>query len=253
LIVPNSVTFGTFINAPRTVNVHGVTGNIANSIVFDSPQSYTIAGPGTLTLDSAVTAPITVVQGNHAITAPVRALRTLGISVASTSTLSFGGTINGQNNAGINKIGGGTASFTKFNLPGGTVTVNAGTMHLSQKGSPNTADGTSLAAALTIAAGAKLNLTNNALILDSASAATVGAQLLELRAELADGRLFSSTTASNTTLGYRSNNTGTAPAAGQRTRVRVWARWRTLAASRSITPACFCASPIRGTRTSMES
>jgi hypothetical protein len=168
-------------------------------------------------MDSGVTAPITVMQGDHSINTPVRALRTLGISAASNSTLSFGGTINGQNNAGITKIGGGTASFTKFNLPGGTINVNAGTMLMTTKPVDNSADGTSIAARLTIAAGAKLNLTNNALVLDSANAAAVGAQLLDIRAELADGRLFSSETAANTTLGYRSNNTGTTPAAGTAT------------------------------------
>src|SRR5437764_15292827 len=68
------------------------------------------------------------------------------------------------------------------------------------KDTPNDISGTSgITSAPTIATGASMDITNNALIVDYA---TLGTQLTDLRANLAAGKLTSSTKASDQSIGY---------------------------------------------------
>jgi hypothetical protein len=201
-VVPSSVEFGTFINAAQTVTIG--SSQVANNIIFNSPNSYTIAGTGTLTLDSGGVSGVSVLQGSHTIRPAVRLLHDVQVSVAASSNITFAGTIINANNAQLSKVGNGTAVFTQLNMNTGSFTVSAGTATFTQKASVNSPTGTSIVRNLSIATGAKVNLTNNDFIIDTAANPS-GAQLTAVRQELQDSRLFSSLSTSTTGLGYRTN------------------------------------------------
>lgn len=82
-------------------------------------------------------------------------------------------------------------------VPGGPVSVEAGTLRVVAKGVVNSPTGTSVVTSLTLSSGV-FDLTNNALVIDYAGASPIDA----LRADLGAGRLLSSTPGAGQRLGY---------------------------------------------------
>src|SRR5262249_50657264 len=121
------------ITAPSTVTVDA-PGFTVGSIKFDSPNRYTIAGPGTLTLQAFSTgqAAINVVTGSHTITAPIVFASDTTITVTpSNATLTLSGNLNGGSVA-LTKAGAGAAVLT--NVRAGTLNVNQGTLAIAPNG-----------------------------------------------------------------------------------------------------------------------
>ena len=69
-----SASFLGVITAARTVTVDGP--RTVGNLTFDNTNSYTIAGPGPLTLDDGGTPTISVLNGSHTISSPLRSLPT---------------------------------------------------------------------------------------------------------------------------------------------------------------------------------
>jgi hypothetical protein len=184
------------ITAARTITVDGP--KTVGSLTFNNAQSYTLAGPGPLTINSNVAATINVTSGSHTISAP------LSIAAGKTVTTSGAGTlsINGMqtHGAGASLVAG--ASTTNINSDMGTnlslqanAAVNLGaTQHLAglQIGAGGTArltaDATKTLVTPTLAiAGTpsaptgKLDLTTNSAIVNysgATPAATIRQQIL---------------------------------------------------------------------------
>jgi hypothetical protein len=171
-------TFGPIITAPRTVTVDAP--HTVGSIIFNSGSSYTIAGPGPLTLaiDTGPVA-IRVDAGSHTISAPLVLNRDLTATVTpGDAVLTLGGQITSTGRT-IAKGGSGRLDASRLNASG--LNVNAGTVRLLPNG---TAAGTSRVNALSVAGGAaptaKLDVTNNAFVVDYTGASpldTVKAQI----------------------------------------------------------------------------
>ena len=85
------------ITAPRTITVDA--NYTAGSITFNNTNSYTLAGPGTITLsNSSGTATIEVITGSHTIAAPLNLLNNTTITIdAAGSKLSITGAITTSN------------------------------------------------------------------------------------------------------------------------------------------------------------
>lgn len=86
-------------------------------------------------------------------------------------------------------------------LDNGTLAISGGTVQLSAKPLPNQLSGTTVVPALSISAGAKLDVTNNTVVIDytSEDGATLAATV---RQQLADGRLLTSLPGSGNRIGY---------------------------------------------------
>jgi hypothetical protein len=93
--VPNAsgatATFGGIINAPRTVSLDAPI--TVGAVVFDNANYYTITGSNTLTLNtpSGNGAAIQLLQGNHAILAPI--VIAADTAVSGPGTLKVGGSL----------------------------------------------------------------------------------------------------------------------------------------------------------------
>ncbi|HWP39972.1 MAG TPA: hypothetical protein VNL70_03525, partial [Tepidisphaeraceae bacterium] len=175
--VPNGVNhianFGTIITSSCTVTVDGPqwVGNIN----FFSAPSYTIAGPGTLTVDlSSGTAGINVGLGTHVIAAPVILNDDAMINVAPGAALVLSGPFKATGRS-ITKAGGGSVQFEQVRAA--ALNVAGGSAIISTKAVANSPAGTSRLNNLGIATGARLDLNNNSLILDGGSLATVTASI----------------------------------------------------------------------------
>jgi autotransporter-associated beta strand protein len=132
--VGDSAAFSTIITAPRTVTLDADT--TVGSLKFDSPISYTIAGPHTLTLQAAgaSAAALNVLNthgnGAHTISAPIMLASDLNVIQNSTGTLRITGSLNDsaahaitKTGAGVTEIGG-LPTFganTNLNVTGGTL------------------------------------------------------------------------------------------------------------------------------------
>ena len=155
---PNAVgavaRLGPAITAPRTVTLDvPVT---LEALKFDSDHAYTIGGAQSLTLDgTSGRAGIEVISGSHVISVPLTLLDTTHVIVPDDRTLSVSGQIEATG-VDVNKSGGGTLVVNHLRL--GALSVNAGAVRANADG------GTSKVAALTVAVGAKLDLTNNKMI-----------------------------------------------------------------------------------------
>ena len=183
--VPNAAgaraAFTSVITQPRTVTVD-VPVTVAR-IDFDNANAYTIAGPNSLTFDSiGGDAQINVTAGSHTIAAPVMLADNTVITVTlAASNLAIAAPL-GASGFTLTKAGAGTLTLTGIRAAG--LSINAGTVTMS----PHTAlaqPSTSVLGALSIAGdatpAAKLDLTNNAAVIDHAApspAATVRQQIV---------------------------------------------------------------------------
>jgi hypothetical protein len=146
--IPNGVddraTFGSVIHAPRQVAVDAAT--VLGAVVFDSAALYTLAGPGTLTLQASsghAEINITSLSGPHVILAPVKLLSPLDIDVESAAALTLAGPIDNSAGLTIRKIGPGTVDFDGPQTygPGAWLDVFDGTVNLGWgAGSASAAD-----------------------------------------------------------------------------------------------------------------
>ncbi len=141
-------TFANTITAASTVTLDG--NRTAGSVIFNSPQSYTIA-PGTggsLTLNQSGGATISDLAGTHFISAAVILASNTQITVANaTDSLTFSNTISGTGN--LTTSGNGTINLTGTTSYTGSTTVVSGTLNLSSgasvtSGSFNTGTGATL-------------------------------------------------------------------------------------------------------------
>src|SRR6185369_2080873 len=87
-----TANFTSGITAPRTLTID--TSLTMADLNFDNANSYTLAGPGTITLDALIgITTVTVVTGSHTIAAPVTLSKDVQITVGVASALSFTGTV----------------------------------------------------------------------------------------------------------------------------------------------------------------
>jgi hypothetical protein len=132
-------------------------------LTFDNPHRYTVAGPNAITLDVTTgNAAIDVAQGSHVISAPVTlADNTIVTLSAIDANLSFTAGLTGS--GVILKAGPGIITASRIRTP--ALLLNGGAVALQSGG------GASVLGRLTIAGppsapAAKLDLVNNAVILD---------------------------------------------------------------------------------------
>jgi T5SS/PEP-CTERM-associated repeat protein len=146
--IGDSATFSTLITAPRvvTVDVDTTLGNLK----FDSPISYTIAGPNKLTLQASGSAAATITDfnahgnGAHTISAPLALASDLNVVQNSSGTLRLSGALDDSAAHAITLSGSGTmeikgAPSFGANTP---IAVNGGTLRFAlTSGSPTVAIG----------------------------------------------------------------------------------------------------------------
>ena len=136
-------------------------------IDFDNANGYTIAGPGAITMSGpAGIAAINVVSGSPTISASMVLDSDLVINVRPpTSTLTLGGNVSADGRT-ITKSGAGAVQFE--NVRAAALDLRDGAVRISQK--PIAADpaGTSVVEGLLLSATSRLDITNNAFIVDHA-------------------------------------------------------------------------------------
>ncbi|HEY7089534.1 MAG TPA: hypothetical protein VH518_15665 [Tepidisphaeraceae bacterium] len=202
--IPNGVdhvaTFGTISSGRYNVNVDGA--KTVGTIVFDSVPGYTLSGSA-ITMQASSGAPAILANtGSHTIASQLNLNNFLFVTVANGATLNLTGVINSTpSGRQLTKGGGGLLQIERINT--GTVVVNAGTMRVSAKGTPNSPTGTTIVNGLTIATGAALDLTNNSMIIDYTGA--VGTQVTDIRSHLKNNELITSSGTATTRLGYGDN------------------------------------------------
>lgn len=186
-------------NLGPAVNGAAITLNAAQTIgfaSFSSSGAYSISGSGSLTLDvTGGYTGMTVMSGSHSIAVPVVASDEAIFAINTGAALSLGA-LSAPGNT-ITKSGPG--QLTASNIQATTLNATAGSTQISAKGSPNSAPGTSVVNNLSIAAGASLNLTDNALVIDYT---TLGSGLATVRGHLSAGRLTSTSATGGMALGY---------------------------------------------------
>ena len=152
------------------------------TLVLNSTQGYTIAGPEPLHIDTTAAngtnlagpgGTIQVVAGSHTISAPVVLGRSTTLDVSTGNTLTISGPLTVFSSDGnpitLAKSGNGTAVVNNVRVTG-SLNVNGGTLKVAPNG---TASATSrVPGPVTIAAGSKLDLTNNKLISHSTPTGT---------------------------------------------------------------------------------
>jgi len=192
LLTPSGVSatarFGTKITAASTVTING--DHNVGTMIFDSPNSYTIGGPGTVTLNAfdkyngTLTVNgqvgINVLQGNHTISSNLAIQKALTVNVAqaaNTFTVTNGLTSTGTALL-ITKTGPGTLATKNINIESGVI-VNGGTLSILTNG---TNTGTSKVGTLSISGTGRLDLKDNDLIQTGGTYAATAALISSARA-----------------------------------------------------------------------
>jgi glucose/arabinose dehydrogenase len=201
---PNAIdasgTFATAITAPRTITVDAP--RTVGGLYFNSPNSYTLAGTSTISIDtSAGLAGINVLDGSHTISAPIVLNDSMMINVVRFgSTLTLSGELTAAGRT-IHKLGVGAVEVQNIRASG--VRVMDGTVRVLAKGTPNDPTGTSVVNSYLVVPYAHLDLTNNSMIVDYSG--PVGTLVDDTRQHLLAGRLLSSSATGLTGLGYGDN------------------------------------------------
>jgi len=153
-------SFGSAINAPRTVTVDA--DRTVGQLLFNNTNKYTIAGTNTLTLDASSSVGITVSAGSHDVTAPLVLAKDANINVAAAgSTLTL--TNLQPSSVNVTKAGAGVLSVN--NVRANSLTVNAGRVQVQANGG---AAGASNLASVAVSGGAQFDLTDNKLVVTTA-------------------------------------------------------------------------------------
>jgi arabinogalactan endo-1,4-beta-galactosidase len=192
--------FGSVINAPRTVTLDSARS--VGTMTFLSSSSYAIVGNSTLTLDvNSGPANISVLAGSHTISCPVALADDTDINVAWTNSLTLSGHLTATGKK-ITKLGSGTVQLE--NVRASALDVQYGKVKLSVKSTPDDPAGTTVVSGLSIAAaGASMDLTNNAMVIDYSGSA--GTLVDDVRQHLLNGRLISSSAGTVHRVGYADN------------------------------------------------
>jgi glucose/arabinose dehydrogenase len=180
-VAPNGVghmaTLGAVITANRTITVDAP--QTISLLVFDNASSYTLAGPGPLTLRN-----ITVQNGSHTISAPVILEDNATVSVFPAANLSLTGATNANGSVTKSEPG----RLTVNNVRATWLTIGGGTVTIAPNG---TNAGVSNVGGLVIAGAtdawtAKLDVNDNDAVVRS-SAANKAADLARLSNQLKQG------------------------------------------------------------------
>jgi hypothetical protein len=171
-LVPNvpgaRADFGAAITVPHIV-VNDAPKTLGQ-IAFDNLNAYTVAGPGTITMQTfGGESSISVQSGQHIIAAPVDLQSSTTLDVAAGGRLTISGTMtSAAYGITLTKAGAGAADISRARA--GAAVLNQGTVRVLPNG---TAASTSIVKSLTIASSptpgvsaARLDLTDNALVVD---------------------------------------------------------------------------------------
>jgi hypothetical protein len=126
----------TFTNSSVPVEVDIPSPGITlGTVVFDSSASFTIAGPGSLTVECPTNGGhVMVIQGSHQISAVTYILSDTDFTVPTGSTLTMSALVSSQPNLTLN--GGGTLVVNQLNA--NSLTINNGTVKIiPQPANPN--------------------------------------------------------------------------------------------------------------------
>jgi hypothetical protein len=188
------------ITAPRTINVDGAF--TAGSLKFDNANRYTLSGAGQITLEKFVgTTTIDVVNGSHTIDVPVQLHNNAIVTITPpASVLTMSGGLSGAGRS-LTKAGAGVLEMKNIRV--GPLNVSAGTVRNTVKAQANHPDGTNVVTALSITAGAQLDLTNNSMVIDYSG--PVGTLVGDVRGMLLSNRLTTSSATATRRLGYGDN------------------------------------------------
>lgn len=131
--VPNAVNdqalFGNIITAPRAVA--NDAAHTVGRIEFANGNSYTVNGPGVLTLGSSSNAVVTTTAGSHTINAPIALATNTQFSAANNQTLTLAGGITGSSSFLVTSNAGAVAILGTNTAP---VTVESGAAYITGGG-----------------------------------------------------------------------------------------------------------------------
>jgi hypothetical protein len=166
--VPNlagaAVTFGSVATSDATVNV--ASNVTVGSLNFDNTHSYTLSGTGVITLSGETDPPsISVITGSHTIAAPLALTADTTITVTPPASVLTVSNL-APSSVAITKAGAGTLAVN--NVRAGGLNITTGIVQVTPNGSGT---GVSKVGNLTIATGAKLDLTDNKLIVSTPNSA----------------------------------------------------------------------------------
>jgi hypothetical protein len=213
-VVPNAIgaeadLFGA-ITAPRMIST--ATPITLGTLRFNNTNAYAVGGTGSLTLQVASGSGLIDVQaGSHTISLPLTIASNSTINVATGSTLTLSGAVIVNTGESLGQSGSGTVSYQSSVdvQTGGSISFGNG-FHSTGLTLEGTATATAIAHGsgaavnvlqfdtLSVAGGAKFNLTNNELITTST--------LTAIRTMLAAGQLYTSTAGGG--LGYGTAGAG---------------------------------------------
>ncbi len=183
--VPNGIgvraVFGNIITQARSVTVD--TAVTSGQIEFNSSNSYTIAGPNTLTLNvSSGNARINVTSGSHTISAPLTLADNTIITVGNTAGhLSIAGPFI-SSGATLTKAGAG--GLTVNHVRAASLAIESGAVIIAPNGG---VPGTSAVGSLSVNGTSRFDLNNNDLIV-RATAATKDAVHAAIQADIASAK-----------------------------------------------------------------
>jgi hypothetical protein len=169
--------FGGPGGASHTVTVDGQ--RFAGTVRFDSLSSYTLEGPGPLTIRNVgeATGGFQVQQGNHTVSAPVQLWTSATINVAPAgSVLTLSGPITARPGVNVTKTGAGRADVSALDVA--QLDVNGGTLRLLAGSGRTRATGLGVGSA-------QLDITNNPVVVDYASGGP--SPLGDIRADVVSG------------------------------------------------------------------
>lgn len=213
--VPNFV--GANVRFPSTAGPQIVTVDLDQTVgrlVFDSAQPYTVQpgglGQGTLQMDTRWFAnEIVSLQGNHTIVSPINTYKDLTLDASAGASVKLLGPIVDTSNIGtatLGKTGAGLAEVNNIRFV--FANVQAGTLKVTNTALPLDPAATSKVFQLDIAGGpaaptAKLDLGNNALVIDYFGGSPIDSVRQLLRAGQVSGQgLVSTGGGAGTRLGY---------------------------------------------------
>jgi autotransporter-associated beta strand protein len=121
----DTATFGPIISAPRTITVDAPA--TFGSMIFQSGNSYTLAGSAPITLQAPGGNPqITVLDGGHVISAPLVLAGSLAVSATAGGSLEISGNVSGDG-ASL-ALNGGQLILSGSNSYTGGTSVTSGTL-----------------------------------------------------------------------------------------------------------------------------
>jgi hypothetical protein len=162
-LADDEALFGTLATTARTVTVD--SAKVVGILTFDNGNKYTLGGGSTITMNNTIAAnpAINVVNGSHDITAPLLFAKNTTVTVTPLASTLKATQLQNAASFSMTKAGAGTMEVNRLQLSG--VTVSAGKVKVTPAG--GLPAGTSRVGTVTITAGAKLDLSDNKLIVTS--------------------------------------------------------------------------------------